>query len=374
MLPETQLPMVSSHMAVSVQDCIVVFGGNNKLEEHSWYVIYVYNKYTEQWKKCKAVIPEGKTVYSHELLGCCAMAVSSDIYVFGVMKENTSTLWKLRRNRQGFFSWSEVIVGQAPSYRSDMTGWVYAEKLWTFGGYGVKPATVGHLNEFGDFNLDVNNEGCNSQLLCFDLFCIKWSNRQGSGTVPSPRFDHASTILDDKVWLYGGSRLTPRNQHFHVRDYLHDLYVLSMTNLTWTQIQTEGLIPVLFRIMSLNAIADTKLAFHCSQIGSNGCAKYVTWILDISEMACRNFTASTDDEHICGQTGTSGLYGSVVVIGGVTQSKYIDPFCIRLEPQGLQQLAIKIIHRHQENLPFQHLPPKLILKIRDGYYTKGKYQ
>ena len=355
MAAEIQHPVVFKHMAVRLQECILVFGGTDMLHKDRSRVIYVYNIFIDQWRKYKAYIPKGNTDFKATLTGCCAITVSSDIYVIGEIIENTASLnlWKLRRNRNGSFSWSEVRADQAPSCRSYMTGWEYGKKLWCFGGYGANLASVGHLNEFGDFDGRHNN-----QLLGFDPSSINWSNLQCSGTVPSPRSRHASAMLDDKVWLYGG--VPGSTMH-----YLHDLYVLSMPNLTWTQIQTKGLMPALEQ-MSLNAITDTKLAFYGIENLENKEAKCVTCILDVSDMSCREFkfTASfTNHMYRFYQTGTSGLYGSVIIIGGYNGLQVKEPFWIRAEPKCLQQLAMKTIYKHQETLAWKHLPRKLICKM-----------
>ena len=83
MEPESHHPMVVGHISVRLQDSIVVFDGCNQPLEHSLRVIYVCNLYTKQWKKYEPDIPD----FSDRRFGCCAMAVNSDIYVFGVNKE-----------------------------------------------------------------------------------------------------------------------------------------------------------------------------------------------------------------------------------------------------------------------------------------------
>ena len=191
------------------------------------------------------------------------------------------------------------------------------------------------------------------------ISCLALIRLQCSGTVPSPRSDADSAILDDKVWLYGGLSSTLQN--------LNDFYMLSMSNVSWTQIQTKGLMPALKKI-SLNFITDTKLVFRgipTSEINKllSSC-KTVTWILDVTDMSCGECTASsTDRVYRSGQTCTSALCGSVLIIGGAIGTTFQDPFCIRLEPKCLQQLAMKIIFSHQKTLPWKHLPHKLICTI-----------
>ena len=345
MQPESHHPFVFHHMAVRLQDCIVLFGGHDKLHQKTSYVIYIYNIYTDQWKTCKADLLEGNTGLPNNLAKCCAVTIHSDIYVFNARKENTSALWKLRRNSKGSFSWSEVNVDQAPSWRYEMAGWEYAEKLWVFGGAGIDPAIVGHLNEFGDFD---GSTYCNNQLLSFDPSCTKWSNLQCFGAVPSPQCHLVSAILGDKVWVSGGG-LGP-----------YDLHSLSMPNLTWTQIETKGLIPAL-AINSITAITDKKLAFQGPKTLENLAA---IWILDVGDMSWKEYKASAVYDMVrFGATNTPGLYGSVITIGGSTIKQFCEPYCISLEPKCLQQLATAIIYKHKKMLPWKYLPHKLICKI-----------
>ena len=70
------------------------------------------------------------------------MPIGTDVYLFGVKEDHLSSMWKLKRDRKGCFSWNKVYVNEEPSYRCHMTGWEYAEKVWIFGGYGILPAVA----------------------------------------------------------------------------------------------------------------------------------------------------------------------------------------------------------------------------------------
>ena len=110
--------------------------------------------------------------------------------MFAGRKGDLGTVWQLKRDGKGCFSWHEVPVKKAPSYRHDMTAWEYSEKMQIFGGCGPSPADVGHLNNFVDFDISSKycysgkNHGVINQLLCFGPSCNEWANLKCSGAVP----------------------------------------------------------------------------------------------------------------------------------------------------------------------------------------------
>ena len=273
MTHETELPEIYDHAAVRLQDCIVVFGDiDHKTGKELRNAIYVYNLYTDQWRK--HIIPKHKILPS-KMMGRCAEAIGSDIYVFSTPKYDMGGLWKLvRKGNKGCFSWSEVSVNKIPLHRYDMTGWEYAEKLWIFGGVGPSPVDVGQLNNFVDFILLPNGDGVNNQLLCFDPSCQEWNNVKSFGAVPSPRRHHSSAIMNDKVLLRGG---------LDNSEILNDLYELGMHNLTCTEIKTTQPEPSLSYFCSMNAIAGNKLVFH--DVVDSTPKKMITWILDVTSLS-----------------------------------------------------------------------------------------
>ena len=345
---EDCVPDVSSHVAVNVDHYILVFSGiqwnmHNHFIRMPLNVIWVYNLYTEQWRR--RMIPQGSTLPA-KTYGACAVAIRSDVYMFGGYVETEgacNALWKLVMQPQGSFVWSTIVMTnneKAPSPRCYHTGWEYAEKLWTFGGSGKSPA--GFLNDFGDFNL--NN--CNNQLLCFDPSNEDWTNPQCYGMVPEPRAWHATTASQEKVWLYGGIY---RLQCFN------SLHELSMHSCTWTLIQSQKIQPQECSACTLT-ISDDKLILHS---GSNGGGKILsdTWIVDLETKMWKKYTAATDTRR-SGHTGSRGINNSVIIIG-----KSCTIFHVLTEPKSLQQLAVQNIHTNHTLLPWKSLPRKLIVLL-----------
>ena len=360
------LPKLCAHMAVIHQDVAYVFGGfidkGNGLCRQSADEIWKYNLYTEKWKNEKVKGDEDTIkMLTRSLVGCCAVSIDTDIYVFGVAKDEMAILWKLHRDEKGSLSWVEVRVNESPSRRHCMTGWEFEKCLYIFGGLGLPPADVSDLNGIFILCFTDRIKGSNNQLLCFDPSCEEWSTTKSDGAVPSPRFDHSTTKIGNTVWLYGGRSYPGKGQ------YLNDLYQLNMKTstdaFTWTQIEIKPL-PIMHS-PSMTAIASNKLAIHDYGIELNN-ERAMTWILDLTTMSWREY-ASTTDHYRLGHTSVTGLSDSVIIIGGDNRNKqrsHSFTFCIKLQPKSLEQLAARAVHKHQTTPPWEEvLPTKLVCKI-----------
>ena len=366
------LPEFSDHMTVIQQGIAYVFGGYitryNGLVLQSPDGIWTYNLYTEEWKNEKAKADNATIrILRETLVGCCAVSIDTDIYVFGVTKDKMATVWKLSRDEKGSLSWVpvEVPVNESPSERHRMTGWEFEKSLYIFGGYGLPPVDVSDLN--GIFRPSQSYigtlYGTNNQLLCFDPSCEEWSTKKSDGAVPSPRFHHSTTINGNTVWLYGGMS-DYNGQH------LNDLYQLNMETstdaFTWTQIEIEPL-PIMLRA-SMTAIASNKLAIHDygKDLFSDN-ERAVTWILDLTTMSWREYVSTTDHYRVR-HASVTGLSDSVIIIGGDHGKKRRShsstcTFCIKLQTKSLEQLAARAVYEHHTTLSWKVLPEILICKI-----------
>ena len=269
--------------------------------------------------------------------------------------DNTGTqrnaLWKLSRTRE-CFTWSFIkprCKEETPSPRELHTEWEYEEKLWTFGGEG--PSPEGYLHDHGDIAYIYNN-----QLLCYDPNSNKWTNTPCFGDVPSPRSGHACAIIKNKVWLFGG---------FPQRSGLvDDMYELTLPSLTWAQIQTGEPRPETRDLCSLTPLRDNCLVLH----GGSGESQTLsdTWIVDLTSHSWRLYTSRNDHARMF-HTGWSGFSNDAIIFGGSKGCMYDNTgevfnsiFHVMLEPKCLQQLAMQIIYKHQDALPWKLLPSKLI--------------
>ena len=350
---------MTHHMAVRLQDNIVVIRTTHPRN------IWVYNLYTEHWRKyraCTRKAPDWKT-----FIDVSGFAIGQGIYVVAPQNHHMASLWKLTRSR-GSFSWSDIVINRAPSFRKNSACWEYGEKLWMFGGYGPNPAEVGYVNEYVDFKhthwVRYITYGLNNQLICFDPSCQEWTSHKCSGNVPSPQC-HSSAIIGDEAYVYA---------KIEDQIWLNDFHKLDMRNLTWTEIRTVPQIPQPLIGPSLNAITGNQLVFHGIQklTGHSGFAetkwisKITTWILDVDSMSFREYKATMDDDRHKHRS-VRGLNSCVMLIGGsklyAPNTNITSSYGIRLEPKSLQEVAMKMIYENQEALPYKQLPMKLIQKI-----------
>ena len=268
--------------------------------------------------------------------------------------KKTNLLWTLARATPGCFTWSFIepqCQGKSPSPRSSHAGWEYAGNLWIFGGAG--PSPEGYLNDHGA-NAGRSVFIMNNQLLCYNLNTKTWINPQCFGAIPSPRAGHACATIKDKVWLFGG-----RDDNLAVLD---DIFGLTMLSLTWTQIQTSTPWLQTPDLCTLTAITDSHLVLHGGEDDMNQLS--VTWIMDLTSHSWRQYTSGKDHAR-WGHTSSPGLGSNVISFCGLkdagdTYEVYNNAFHVMLEPKCLQQLAMQIIHRHQDELPWNCLPGRLI--------------
>ena len=335
-LSESMYPEIAQHIAVRLNHCIVVIACEVDR------IIWAYNLYTEVWKKC--VIPEEKH-FPSDLDGSCGVGIGQKVYTYGCHE-----LWELSRNTNGLFAWNivqEKNGTKKPSRRYEHSGWDYENTLWIFGGWGLSPLDK-YLNDYGDYNT-----GCNNQLLQFNFVTKEWTNMKCLGEVPSPRGNHATAKTGNIVWLYGGSRLF---------NYFYDLYQLNMCTFTWTQVQTGHSKPEGRYRCSFSAITDKQLVLH-GGLKDMCMASNDTWILDLPSKSWMQHT-SEEEYARYDHTGCAGLSNDVIIIGGIKKHNicHQNNFHVRLEPKMLQQLAMKAVYKHQNDLPHWRkcLPKKLI--------------
>ena len=340
------------HSAVRLDNHVVIFGGFCAgLQLSSTRVICSYNLYTEEWRKF--VIPDTMNA-PEEFISAVADTIDGVIYTFGGRHTGSryeferNALWTLERTKKGGFAWSYIkpqCKEQSPSPRTGHTGWEYEGKLWIFGGSGTSPE--GYLNYNGDFQYSIRRLFRNNQLLCYDPNTQKWTNPQCFGDVPSPRGGHASAFAKNKVWLFGGY---DGIQHM----YLNDMFELTMHSLIWTQIHV--CCPPRRHLGTLTAVTEGQLVLH------GGVCRRDTWIMDTQSHLWKLCTSQKDDIRWF-HTGSSGLNGSAIILGGFrysTSDKGYNVFHVSLEPKLLQQLAMQIIYKHQAELPVEFLPVKLM--------------
>ena len=362
-------PTFTSGIAtVSLKNYVLVIGGKWPQEALSLQrVLWCYNLYTEQWKKY--AIPDSKTAPS-STFGGCTIAIGSDVYMFGgfliAKKGLTNAMWKLSQSSDNRFVWEHISIlsdVNKPSPRAFHTGWEYDGKLWVFGGNEAPPLLI--INDKG-FSLFSPAADYNNDLLSFYPSSNKWMNQKCSGTIPEPREMHTTTIIWNKVWLYGGV-----NSRGGSTRPFNDFYELNMDSLTWSEIKSGIIKPKGRFASSLTAVSKTQLVLHCG-IGSRLELLDDTWIWDMTSHSWRQHVSNKDHPRVW-HTAVRGSNNSVIITGGkntiannhsATNGTIRSIHRVMLEPKSLQHLAVLEIHRNHSSLHWSNLPPKLIALLR----------
>ena len=144
------------------------------------------------------------------------------------------------------------------------------------------------------------------------------------------------------------------------------MFALTMPSLTWTQIQTVQPGPQARKLCTLTAVTHHHLVLHGGISPGKGQALSDTWIINLTSHSWTQYTSRTD--HVRkGHTGSLGLNNNVIIIGGYGLffdiPKSDNVFHVMLEANSLQQLAMRIIYKHQNDLSWNCLPKKLISQL-----------
>ena len=172
------------------------------------------------------------------------------------------------------------------------------------------------------------------------------------------------------MWVFGGANDCSTD----VSNDNNDIFELTLLSLTWTQIHTGQPCPELRHLCTLTALPDEQLVLHGGKQITQPFSD--TWLMDLKSQTWRKL-ASRKDHVRWSHTGLSGLSSSVIIFGGFTCDAFNDTcevysniFHMMLEPKCPQQLAVKVIHKHLNDLPWKLLPVKLISLL--GLYGRKR--
>lgn len=112
---------------------------------------------------------------------------------------------------------SLTTTGPRPGNRDSHTATIVGHKMIVFGG--------------------TNGSKKVNDLHVLDLQTKEWTKPNCTGTPPCPRESHTATVVgDDNLVIFGGSGEGEAN-------YLNDVHVLDVKNMTWSSPEMKGEIP-----------------------------------------------------------------------------------------------------------------------------------
>jgi len=218
------------HTASVIGSKNYTFGGTSKDEEDNTnYMkdLNVFDTTILAWSRpaCSGAAPI-------EREGHTASVVARRIYIFAGTwvddDDNSVYLNDLHVLETDAMSWSQPSTqGEMPSQREGHTASVIGQLIVVFGGAGLD-------KEDASVNL------CDMHLL--DTDSLTWSQPVVHGTVPQERRYHSATVMDKKVYVFGGQYYDPSaDLHFECDNTLSEFDVESMT---WHTSNVESLPPL----------------------------------------------------------------------------------------------------------------------------------
>ncbi|OMJ28974.1 Tip elongation aberrant protein 1 [Smittium culicis] len=171
------------HASAFIGRTMFVFGG--ELEDgHCDENLYAFNIGNEMWYKVPVT---GNTLIGRK--GHTAISISSSLYIFGGTVDgyylNDLTVFDVRVAATNGPSWNFINPdGDAPAGRAGHSCNALHGKIYIYGG--------------------MNGEVCFNDLWVYTISEKKWSQVVLRGATPPPRYGHASSIVDDCIFIMGG--------------------------------------------------------------------------------------------------------------------------------------------------------------------------
>jgi len=197
-IPTTQdLPERNGHSTTALAGVLYVFGGWNETYYFNdlWFfdVSALYLQGTTTWIQSNAYGPAARDGHS-------GVAYGGGLYIFAGFWHDVSygpyvscatepCLWfnDLWVYSTLGYKWTQMIPGgPLPPARYGHVAEVVGENMYVFGGYG---ATMTSLNDMWAYSFTFN----------------LWQQLKPTGSIPSPRFDSASWVIGEAVYIFGGN-------------------------------------------------------------------------------------------------------------------------------------------------------------------------
>lgn len=209
----TPPPLVGASMCV-LGNSLYVFGGAN-FDSAAYSDIYSYSTASSQWSLMN-IAGFAPTARAYHAMACTAYVSPSKIFVFGGETASGTLLSdtvQLTDPTGTGVAWSlPPVTGSIPSARRSHTLTHSNGKLYLFGGSGTSGTKMSDC-----YRLDVST--------------LVWTSLATSGDVPTGRDGHTATILDEKLYIFGGADNSGR---------LNDVRILDLASLRWKHARAAG--------------------------------------------------------------------------------------------------------------------------------------
>ncbi|HVJ64129.1 MAG TPA: kelch repeat-containing protein [Bdellovibrionota bacterium] len=275
-----------SHSASVIDGKIYVFGGYNAGPRQDLHVFDPSSGANGTWTEVTGFAGSAPAARN----GHSSSVIDGKLYVFGGYGGGyRQDLHVYDPSAGANGTWSEVtgFAGSAPAARSSHSAGVIDGKLYIFGGYDGSGKQDLHVYD--------PSTGANGT----------WSEVTGfAGSAPSIRSSHSASVINDKLYIFGGSAAGVNKQDLHVYD------PSTGANGTWTEVTGfAGSAPSIRSSHSASVINGKIYIFG----GNGGGAKQDLHIYDPSTGASGTWTAVTG---FAGSAPSVRMSHTASVIGG----------------------------------------------------------
>ena len=172
------------------------------LSKGAQLVVYIHSSGKWARNKTSGTPPE-------DVVGVTAQVINDKMYVITCL--DATLVYSLDLNN---WTWAYLNPCGTPPLEDSfgLSSWVYRGNIYCFGGGAGIP---------GEYN----------GLFCYNILNNSWEWPKHKGDVPSPRSYQSTVIVDDIVFLFGGTNENNKR--------LNDLYILNMVNMMWARVHNN---------------------------------------------------------------------------------------------------------------------------------------
>lgn len=227
-------PRRVNHTAVKVGDFIYSFGGYCSTEDYrimNSIDVHVLNTSTLRWFQVPNKRNEhgGPLTYPEvpfQRYGHTSVAYKSKVYMWGGRNDEAGCNILFCFDTQTL-RWSKPeVTGSVPGIRDGHSACITGHYMYVFGG----------------FEEEINQFSC--EVHCLNLETMEWRFIETTGQPPSYRDFHTATILNNRMYIFGGRGDRHSPYHSQEEIYCPQIVYLDLVTRRWMTPNTTGTVPV----------------------------------------------------------------------------------------------------------------------------------
>lgn len=227
-------PRRVNHTAVAIGDYIYSFGGYCLNEDYRTMIpidVHVLNTQNLRWfqvpqRKDKSNITLQYPEVPFQRYGHTAIAYGYKVYLWGGRNNETECNILFCFDTKTLQWTKPEVIGHIPGARDGHSACIVNQYMYIFGGFE---------EEINQFSCDVH---------CLNLDTMNWTFIRTTGTPPSYRDFHSATILNNRMYIFGGRGDRHSPYHSQEEIYYSEIVYLDLRTNEWHTPSAIGTIPV----------------------------------------------------------------------------------------------------------------------------------